>query len=58
MIYLILMTLFIMIYVPNINQKMALMFYYLIGKMIIIIMIIPHVNQIVNILLLIQIINF
>ena len=41
-----------------INQKMELMFYYLIEKMIIIIIIIQHARPIVNILLLIQIINF
>ena len=58
MIYLILMTLFIMIYVHHINQKMALMFYYPIEKMIIIVIIIQHVSLIVNIPLLIQNINF
>ena len=57
MIYLILMTLFIMIYVLRINQKMALMFYYPIEKMITIVIIIQRVNRIVNIPRLIQNIN-
>ena len=56
--YLILKTLFILIYALLINHKIVLMFYYPIEKMIIIIIIILHVNQIVNILLLILNINF
>ena len=58
MIYLILMILFIMIYVHLINQKMVLMCFYQIGKMITIIIIIPRAKVIVNILRLIQNINF